>query len=101
MVTVTVTEEQWSRLLARTQENRIILVFELFRTHHLEAILIKGWAAARNYPAEHQRRPGDIDVAVASCDFDEASKLLTRPELAGVLIDLHKELRRARYCTVG
>src|SRR5215813_6159849 len=92
MVAVIADAERWNRLQHRAQEARIVPAFELFRQADVEPILIKGWAAARYYPKARQRRPGDIDLAVAPEQFSEASALLKRSQIPG-LIDLHDGLR--------
>lgn len=83
---------RWYLLISKKVESDIAAVFKLFRQNRIEPILIKGWAAARNYPADHRRPYGDIDVAVASADYPRASEILnTQPAIPG--IDLHNELR--------
>ena len=91
---VTCETEKWNILQAKAHEERITLVFDEFRSHHIEPILIKGWAAARNYPLNAFRRSGDIDLAVAPNDFASASELISDPTLRTHLIDLHKGLRQ-------
>src|SRR5881392_3662992 len=80
-------------LRKRLTEELIVKAFRSFRARRIEPILIKGWAAARNYPESVPRFCGDVDIAVARDDYD-ASKLLVKganPEVVGV--DLHRELR--------
>jgi hypothetical protein len=67
--------------------------FKLLRKHSIEPLLIKGWAAARNYPSDRPRFYGDVDIAVGSGDFDRAKALLGTPEAGTVAYDLHRELR--------
>ena len=85
--------EKWDALQAGVQRVRIISAFEAFRLSGIEPILIKGWAAARNYPEHQPRRPGDIDLSVAPHDFTAAEALLDDPDVARLFIDLHKGLR--------
>jgi hypothetical protein len=70
---------------------------EFFRSTHalnLPAILIKGYATVRNYPRDHFRPFGDIDLAVSRVDYPKALELIqTVPELKRLNIDLHCELR--------
>lgn len=81
----------WKLLQRQVQERRIGQVFELFRENGFEPVLIKGWAAARNYPQPYSRLSVDIDVAVSSVDYLECHRLLKRQTIAG--IDLHCGLR--------
>lgn len=83
-------EARWNLLQKKTQEIRVVQAFELFRKNGIEPILIKGYAAARNYPDSETRLSLDIDFAVAGDDFDRARQIET-PE--GIGIDVHRELR--------
>lgn len=83
-------EHRWKILQQKVFENRICNSFELFRRNNIEPILIKGWAAALNYPNIYDRTYSDIDLAVAENDFRKASNLLAEKDW---YIDLHKELR--------
>src|SRR6184192_2411193 len=94
MSVVDVEVKRWDSLQAKTQEARVLLAFESFRAAGIEPVLIKGWAAARNYPSGHLRRPGDVDLAVSPADFPVALKLLDDPEAGRLLIDLHNGLCR-------
>ena len=81
---------KWKILQEKVFENRICDSFALFRRNGIEPILIKGWAAARNYPNPTERVYTDIDLAVAEKDFDNAVELTANTNL---FIDLHRELR--------
>ena len=81
----------WKLLQKQVQEQRIEKVFDIFRAHGFEPILIKGWAAARNYPQPWLRLSVDIDIAVSPSDYLECQKMLRRQTIAGV--DLHNGLR--------
>src|SRR5207247_5697552 len=94
MSVVDVEVKRWDSLQAKTQDARVLLAFESFRAAGIEPVLIKGWAAARNYPSGHLRRPGDVDLAVSPADFPVALKLLDDPEAGRLLIDLHNGLCR-------
>ncbi|HVF48226.1 MAG TPA: nucleotidyltransferase family protein [Pyrinomonadaceae bacterium] len=83
-------EARWNLLQKKTQEIRVVQAFELFRKNGIEPILIKGYAAARNYPESETRLSIDIDFAVAAADFDRAREIKA-PE--GIGIDVHRELR--------
>jgi len=79
-------------LLRKFEVNIVEAVTEL-RLHGIEPILIKGWAASRNYPVEHPRQFSDIDLAVSSKDHDLAFELSHAAPLNLLSIDIHRELR--------
>lgn len=81
---------KWKILQQKVFENRICKSFALFRENGIEPILIKGWAAARNYPVPTERLYTDIDLAVSEKDFENAVELAAHSNL---FVDLHKELR--------
>ena len=91
-------EYRFYLLRKRVAENLILNAFRGFRRQGIEPILIKGWAAARNYPPSKPRFFGDIDLAVSAADFDSAKALINSgSDIGGV--DLHREL--AHLDTVG
>jgi hypothetical protein len=77
----------------KVQQHRIIKTFELFRKYNVEPILIKGWAAARNYPQKEDRLFVDIDICVAPNEFKQAEEILADYNKEGLTIDLHNGLR--------
>lgn len=81
---------KWKILQETVFERKICDAFELFRNNNIEPILIKGWAAARNYPNPYDRSYTDIDFAVSENDYPAAAALVAGKNL---VIDLHKELR--------
>ncbi|HVF29925.1 MAG TPA: nucleotidyltransferase family protein, partial [Pyrinomonadaceae bacterium] len=64
-----------------------------FRANNIEPVLIKGWAAARNYPAGKFRFYGDIDLAVSAESYHRAQALIEREDSPIKGVDLHRELR--------
>lgn len=86
-------EYRYYLLRKRISEELIVKAVRSFRTHGIEPILIKGWAAARNYPDSEPRFSGDVDLAVSRSDYDAAKNLVSGrvPDVTGV--DLHRELR--------
>lgn len=86
-------DNRWSILFARKLELETIQAFRFFRDHDVEPLLIKGWAAARNYPSDRPRFYSDVDIAVSRSDFDRSKKLLLSPEGSKIAVDLHLELR--------
>ncbi|PYS97845.1 MAG: hypothetical protein DMF63_18430 [Acidobacteria bacterium] len=82
-------ELRWHLLKKKQTEELIVHAFGRLRENGIEPILIKGWAAGRNYPADKPRFSIDVDLVVSSADFDDAEKAL-----AGINgVDLHRELR--------
>lgn len=84
-------EYRFYLLRKRHGENLIVNAFRGLRRKGIEAILIKGWAAARNYPEFEPRFFADVDLAVAAGDFDRTRIVIEEDGLGG--IDLHRELR--------
>lgn len=85
--------EKWNVLQRAVEERSVKTAFELFRSHGIEPVLIKGWAAGRNYPIDKFRTSSDIDVAVSENDYDLALKLAQSDESKGLILDIHRELR--------
>jgi len=86
-------EIRWYKLSLRRTELGLIDAFNYYRSHGIEPILIKGWAAARNYPPDKPRFFGDVDLAVSPDRFDFAESVLSHPEFPRVGVDLHRGLR--------
>ena len=55
-------ELRWYLLTSKKFERQIADAFTLFRKEGIEPLLIKGWAAARYYPADKPRFFGDVDI---------------------------------------
>ncbi len=86
-------ELRWYLLKKKRFEAAIVGALCVFREQGIEPILIKGWAAARNYPDGKSRFYGDIDLAVSSIEFPLARGLIHQPVSRIKGIDLHNELR--------
>ena len=84
-------EYRFFLLRKRHGEDLILKAFRGLRRKGIEPILIKGWAAARNYPEYKARFFGDVDLAVSARDFERTAQLINEENLGG--IDLHCELR--------
>lgn len=84
---------RWHLIQLRFQEHKIVKAFELFRRHNIEPVLIKGWAAAANYPLRQQRISVDIDLCVAPRDYKQAQKILKDEAENRLSVDLHCGLR--------
>lgn len=85
--------KNWIALHYKVQEKKIAEAFELFQTHGIEPILIKGWAVARLYPPERPRPFADIDLCVEQKDFERALKIIQTEKVKRLNIDLHCGLR--------
>lgn len=83
--------EKYKLLRYRIYEKKILDVYQLLKTNNFEVVLIKGWAAAENYPKPFLRPIGDIDLAVNPNTFLDAVALTTK--LQNGEIDLHRGLR--------
>lgn len=84
---------RWNLLQAKALELRVARAFALFNNLGIQAILIKGWAIARLYPADKPRVTTDIDLAVSAKDYDAASHIADSADAQRLAIDLHRELR--------
>ena len=92
--TLQMTDEfRWYLLEKKKLEGLVLSAISIFRDHRIEPILIKGWAATRNYPEGKPRFCVDIDLAVSSTDFHQAQRLIREPGSGVKGVDLHKELR--------
>ncbi len=86
-------EFRWYLLKQKRVEEHILSSFRAFRLEGIEPILIKGWAADRNYPDNEPRFYGDIDLAVSKADYVRALQLTTTADSGAIGVDLHCELR--------
>src|SRR5687768_1968039 len=86
-------ELRWYLLEKKRTEERIRKLFRSLRREGIEPVLIKGWAAARNYPPDVPRFSLDIDIAVSMDDFPAVRSMITSgaPDISS--IDLHPELK--------
>lgn len=85
---------KWHLINSRKNELLATSVFETFRANNIEPILIKGLAAAQNYPADIPRLFADIDLCVPASCYDKALELISSdPLLDKISIDLHKGFR--------
>jgi len=80
-------------IYSAVHERNIKTIFQLFRSHGIEPILIKGWAIARLYPALGLRPYGDIDLCVPLRDNATAKSLIESQKASGCNVDLiHEEI---------
>lgn len=86
------TDYRWQLLQLRLSEKRISEAVAFFRHHKIEPILIKGWAAAQNYPKPFERQFSDVDLIIAPEKYDEAVFFL-EDYAENYAIDLHSGAR--------
>jgi hypothetical protein len=85
---------RWGLLDKRRRDVQIAAAFRQFREQGLEPLVIKGWAAALNYPSDMSRPYTDLDLAFSAAEYEKAVDLYKSGQIALPLaIDLHKELR--------
>ena len=72
LLTCMTDELRFYLLRKRLTEELIVKAFRSFRDQHIEPILIKGWAASRNYPESVPRFSADVDLAVSANDYESA-----------------------------
>lgn len=68
---------------------KVDTIFAAVRAAGIEPILIKGWSAARYYPAPGLRPYGDLDICVRRKDFETANKIIDNLGGLKYQIDLH------------
>jgi hypothetical protein len=83
-------EAKFRIIIFKVYEKQIADVWKSLQSENLEIILIKGWAAAQNYPQPYLRDMSDIDIAVKPEQYQSTLNLLS--DRIG-LIDLHKGFR--------
>lgn len=83
--------EKLRLLKFKIYEKRLVEVWKKFEEHKIEPILIKGWAAAWNYPQPYLRRLGDFDLAVNPNEFEKAAEL--QKYFSDREVDLHRGFR--------
>lgn len=100
-------------LQSAIHEKKIEKVFRILRQSSVDAILVKGWAAAGLYPDRALRPYGDIDLYLRREHFQTAQTILNSPEARDCWVDLHDVLSeiedrsfdelfsRSRCVTVG
>ena len=98
----TESELQWLRLRHEANAVRLESAIDAIRLRGIEPLLIKGYAAAANYPDPSTRPYSDVDLCVAPEDYHRAKSVIRELNL-GIGIDLHRGLRHLHsvpYATV-
>ncbi len=83
----------WLILNQKKLELDAVGVFGALKTIDVEAVLIKGLAAARNYSDTKPRNYSDIDIAVSRTDYQSTLDFQNGPDFDARRVDLHNELR--------
>ena len=84
---------QLNVIRASLQEQQLAEVFRLLDSSRITALLVKGWAAGRAYPAKGLRPSGDIDIVVRPEQMDDARTLFNSPAAKQFFVDFeHEEL---------
>jgi hypothetical protein len=86
-------ERRWLILRAKIAEENIKTALGILREEGVEPILIKGWAAAIEYPEKYRRIFGDIDLSVAPELYEKAARIVSNERAGKLNIDLHCGLR--------
>ena len=85
-------EEKLKIITFRVYEKKLQDIWKYFQENNLKPILIKGWAAAINYPKPYTRRLGDYDLAINPLKFENAAAVQKKLQTGEV--DLHDGLRK-------
>ena len=80
-------QQRFQTIRAAVHEQEVERAFTLLEGAGVEALLVKGWAAARLYPAPGLRPSGDVDVCVRPAQLARAAEALRG---SGVWVDLHE-----------
>lgn len=87
-------------LQADIHEQKIEKVFRLLRRARVDAVLAKGWVAARLYGDTAVRAYGDIDICVRPEQFKFAEEVLGATEANDCWVDLHKHFYEIEERTI-
>ena len=86
-------------LEAAVHEDDVAQVFRALNSARLGALVVKGWAIARLYPAPGLRQYGDLDLCVRAQDYRSALELLQQSLTSEIWIDLHEGTGPLDYAT--
>jgi hypothetical protein len=86
-------DSKWILLNQSRLELQALRIFREMHELGFQPVLIKGWAAARNYPPDRARFYSDIDIAVSADDFTRVEQIMQTAGSGLSGIDLHNELR--------
>jgi hypothetical protein len=82
-------------LQAARHSLNIQAIFTLMKDAGIEAILVKGWASARLYPAEGLRPYGDVDLVLRPQDLEKAKAVMSSPAGRKYWVDFeHEDLEK-------
>jgi len=83
-------KNKFQNLIFQMHLKNVEKVYAAFEESGISPVLIKGLAAAINYPKPFQRIFSDIDLAVGPDSFDRAAQVISNNKFN---VDLHKGLR--------
>jgi hypothetical protein len=83
--------EQWLKLRYQASEMRVAEIFRRLSGINVDALLIKGLAAARYYPESWRRFFSDVDICVSIPDSEKIPMI--RKSLVGLGVDIHAGFR--------
>ena len=86
-------DAKWNVLQVKLQEHNTCKAFKAFRAGGFEPILIKGFAAARNYPPDVGRSSVDIDLCFAPDEYEKAKRFYEENRVSGIGVDFHEGFR--------
>ncbi len=78
------------KLRVKMREMAMQRAFNLFRSHDIEPILIKGWSVARFFPDNAMRHYSDVDFFIPPDKYDLAQKLFLKEAAEDFYLDLQK-----------
>lgn len=79
----------YQSLRSAAYEQRLAYLFRLLEEASIDALLMKGRAAADYYAHPGLRPYGDIDLLVRPADYARAERCLLRADASAIAIDLH------------
>jgi len=88
-------------LQAELLEKKVEKVFRLLRQARVDAVLAKGWVAARIYFDAALRPYSDIDICVPAEHFNRAEHVFSASDANDCSIDLHKHFHEFKDRSVG
>ncbi|MFV0387236.1 MAG: nucleotidyltransferase family protein [Pyrinomonadaceae bacterium] len=89
----TINDAKWNLLQVKVQQHNACRAFAAFESAGFNPVLIKGYAAAMNYPNEIGRSAVDLDLCFSELEFEDARSYHLKNPVSGVLIDFHKGFR--------
>lgn len=86
---------RYHALQSAVRERSLEQIFSVLDAARVDALLVKGWAAARVYAEPWLRPSGDIDVCVRPAQFARAARALEDTSAGRLFVDLHAGCEKA------